>query len=92
MEEFFPPGTGRRGEKEQLASELQMIEHTIRDREREIRINQIHIDGADDPDSALDYGSYVSQGLVAGGRTGGITTTAKSGQVPRSKGRFFEPF
>ena len=51
-------------EMTQLTSELQLIENTIKDREREIIVNR-NTDMTDKPDEAaanLEYGSYLAQG------------------------------
>ena len=90
-----PEPEGDEERKDQLTYELQLIENTILDRELEISIN--HQGDGTDQGQSVDYGSYIGHGMVmesGSERTGsvGITTTARSGQTPRTNGRFFESF
>ena len=90
-------GTVAQNETKQLTSELQLIENTIKDREREIIQNRhtemtnITSEGA----ANLEYGSYLTQGMCpeneeGNGRVQSITTTARSGQVTRTNGNYFD--
>lgn len=83
------------GEREQLTSELQLIENTIQDREREIKINHLRNETA--ANTLEDDGAFNnSQNQSLDGQCSGsigITTTAKSGQVPRNGRReYFDHF
>ena len=53
-------------ETNQLTSELQLIENTIKDREREIIVNRSTdmTDNANGGAANLEYGSYLSQGML----------------------------
>merc|ERR1719511_8056 len=87
--------TVAQNETKQLATELQLIENTIKDREREmIQIRQPNMAG--EGEANVEYGSYVAQGLITdgeevNGRAQSITTTAMSGQMTRMNGNSFDP-
>uniref|UniRef100_A0A0K2T8W5 RING-type E3 ubiquitin transferase n=1 Tax=Lepeophtheirus salmonis TaxID=72036 RepID=A0A0K2T8W5_LEPSM len=51
--------------QDQLSNELFLIENSIRDREREISINHMQELSISHHRGALDYGSYISQGLIS---------------------------
>jgi len=84
-------------EMTQLTSELQLIENTIKDREREIIINRNTdmTDTANEGAANLEYGSYLAQGVISdtedSGMSQSITTTARSGHVTRTNGNYFDP-
>eukprot|EP00096_Caligus_rogercresseyi_P011686 TRINITY_DN468_c0_g1_i5.p1 TRINITY_DN468_c0_g1~~TRINITY_DN468_c0_g1_i5.p1 ORF type:complete len:1005 (+),score=300.74 TRINITY_DN468_c0_g1_i5:505-3519(+) len=59
-----PPGVNQI-RQDQLSNELFIIESSIRDREREISMNHMQEASISDHRGALDYGSYISQGLMS---------------------------
>ena len=59
--------TVTQNETAQLTSELQLIENTIKDREREIIVNRSTdmTDNANEGAANLEYGSYLIQGMLS---------------------------
>jgi hypothetical protein len=87
-------------ETNQLTSELQLIENTIKDREREIIVNRSTdmTDNANGGAANLEYGSYLSQGVISSPEDNGVpqrtTTTATtplSGEINNQNANCFNP-
>jgi hypothetical protein len=81
-------------ETAQLTSELQLIENTIKDREREILINR-NTDMTDSTNEGTNSHEYGAYGLTSDADDNGmpqsITTTARSGHITRTNGNYFDP-
>jgi hypothetical protein len=93
-------GIVAQNETNQLTSELQLIENTIKDREREIIVNRSTdmTDNANGGAANLEYGSYLSQGVISSPEDNGVpqrttttATTTLSGEINNQNANCFNP-